>query len=291
MPDPFGKEGGGRLYRTGDLGRYGKDAEIEYAGRADQQVKVRGYRIECGEIESVLLEQAGVEGAAVIAKTIHDSPQLIAYYVAGPKAPEVEEIKKALMVKLPGFMVPGVMVGLEALPLTPNGKVDRKWLASQEVKGGNKGREYVAPQTEMEKKLCRIWEEVLGVERVGVEDDFFQMGGHSLLATQIISRVEKQTGVKLPLREIFQNPKLREMAEGIRKAEAEVAGAGAGEGGGDELGGASAGAAAVVCPGAVMVSGATGVQRALPCAAGDESGGGIEGGRAAAGGELCSGAA
>ena len=128
--------------------------------------------------------------------------------------------------------MPGVMVELEALPLTPNGKVDRKWLASQEVKGGNKGREYVAPQTEMEKKLCRIWEEVLGVERVGVEDDFFQMGGHSLLATQIMSRVEKQTGVKLPLREIFQNPKLREMAEGIRKAEAEaeVAGAGGVEG-------------------------------------------------------------
>ena len=157
-------------------------------------------------------------------KTINNSPQLIAYYVAGAEAAPKWRNQKSTDGKLPDYMVPGVIVGLEALPLTPNGKVDRKWLASQEVEAGKKSGEYVAPQTEMEKKLCRIWEEVLGVERVGVEDDFFQMGGHSLLATQIMSRVEKQTGVKLPLREMFQYPKLREMAEGIRKREAAAEG-------------------------------------------------------------------
>jgi amino acid adenylation domain-containing protein len=226
VPDPFAKQEGERLYRTGDLGRYGRDGAIEYIGRADQQVKVRGFRIECGEIEALLLENTEVKAAAVIAKKINNSQQLVAYYVAAQVSTEPAEIRKALMVKLPEYMVPGVYVELGEMPLTPNGKVDRKWLSSREVEMKSKGREYVAPETEVEKELCGIWEEVLGVKRVGSEDDFFELGGHSLLATQIVSRVEKQMGVELPLRELFQFSRVKELAAAIagRQPETGLAG-------------------------------------------------------------------
>jgi amino acid adenylation domain-containing protein len=220
VPDPFGKEEGARLYGTGDLGRYGKDAEIEYAGRADQQVKVRGYRIECGEIESVMQEQAGVEGAAVIAKNINDSPQLIAYYVAGPQTPELAELKTRLSSKLPDYMVPALFIAVPELPLTSNGKIDRRNLMAREISLGN--REYVAPRNDQESLAAQCWSEVLGVEQVGIRDSFFDLGGHSLLVIQVVNKMNL-AGIQCSFRDFYDHLTIESLMDHLGHSRAQQA--------------------------------------------------------------------
>jgi acyl carrier protein len=218
VPDPFGREVGDRLYRTGDVVRYGADGEVEFVGRVDNQVKVRGYRVELGEIEAALLAQPGVGAAAVVLREGARDPQLVAYVV--PEAGgtlSAGELRASLSVSLPEHMIPTAFVELEELPLTPNGKVDRRALP-EPGPGDARAGGYVAPRTAVEENLCDIWSEVLGVGRVGVEDNFFELGGHSLLATRVTSRVRERFGVEFQLRNLFEAPTVALLGALVEKA-------------------------------------------------------------------------
>jgi amino acid adenylation domain-containing protein len=211
VPDPFGGETGARLYRTGDRVRWRPEGILEYLGRLDEQVKVRGFRIEPGEIEAVLSAHAEVREARVIVR--EDAPgdrRLVAYVVGGVAA---DELREHLRRGLPEYMVPSAYVVLEALPLTPNGKLDRKALPAPEL--GSAEEKYVAPRTPVEEVLAGIWAEVLRLERVGVEESFFELGGHSLLATRVVSRVRELFGVELPLRVLFERPTIAGLARAV----------------------------------------------------------------------------
>jgi amino acid adenylation domain-containing protein len=209
IPDPWSAEPGARLYRTGDRVLFRPDGELEFLGRLDHQVKVRGFRIELGEIETALLARPGVRDAVVVAREdIPGDRRLVAYVVGEATAPE---LKRALGERLPEYMVPSSFVFLESLPQTPNGKVDRKALPAPE----RREEGYAAPRTPVEELLAGIWSEVLGLERVGREDHFFERGGHSLLAVQVVSRVREVFGVELPVRRLFEAPTLGALAECI----------------------------------------------------------------------------
>jgi amino acid adenylation domain-containing protein len=214
VPDPFGELPGGRLYRTGDLARYLADGTLEYLGRNDFQVKIRGFRIELGEIEARLVECAGVSDAVVVAREdTPGSPQLVAYYVAtGGEALHAGQLRAHLAERLPEYMVPAAYVRLEALPLTANGKLDRKALPAAD-RDAFATRDFEPPQGETETLLAAIWADVLKVERVGREDNFFALGGHSLLATRVITRVRRKFDVDLPVREVFTFPVLSALAD------------------------------------------------------------------------------
>jgi amino acid adenylation domain-containing protein len=218
VPDPFGADVGGRLYRTGDLARYLPDGNVEFLGRADEQVKVRGYRIELGEIESALARHEQVRAAVVTARDDAGGAgkRLVAYVVPeGEHAPGAAELRVYLRERLPEYMVPSAFVTLEAFPITPNGKVDRKALPEPDLAPT---AAYVAPRTPVEELVCGLFSQVLGVERVGVEDNFFELGGHSLLATQLVSRVREAFGVELPLRELFEEPAPSALARAVEAA-------------------------------------------------------------------------
>ncbi|WP_426111693.1 amino acid adenylation domain-containing protein [Pseudomonas sp. DSP3-2-2] len=206
LPDPFGKAGE-RLYRTGDLARYRPDGVIEYLGRIDHQVKIRGFRIELGEIEAQLMQQVGVRDAAVLAREIADSQQLVAY-VSGVN--DREALKASLKQTLPDYMVPTHWLFLERLPLTPNGKLDRKALPMPDASEAAQG--YVAPRTALEQHIASVWQDVLQLERVGLNDNFFELGGHSLLATQVVARLKQQLALPVGLRDLFAEPQLQEFA-------------------------------------------------------------------------------
>ena len=205
VPNPFGAAGE-RLYRTGDLVRYRPDGNIDFLGRVDDQVKIRGFRIELGEIETALTRLPQLRAAVVLAR--EDKPgewRLVAYVTAAEGAPlETAELRDALARELPDYMIPSIFVALDALPLTANGKIDRRALPAPEV-DATRARGYVAPRNATEATLCRLFAEVLGVDRVGVEDDFFQLGGHSLLAIQLVARI-KRHGLQTDVRTLFANP-------------------------------------------------------------------------------------
>jgi amino acid adenylation domain-containing protein len=215
LPDPFSGEAGARLYRTGDRARWRTDGTLEFLGRTDRQVKVRGFRIEPAEVEAVLRAQPGVRDAVVLAR--EDAPgdaRLVAYVVPEPGAgPAARELRDALHAVLPGHMVPGAVVALDALPLTPSGKVDAAALPPPGVPEG----EYAAPRTAVEEVLARDWAAVLGVERVGIHDDFFALGGHSLLAAQLVARL-RLLRVEVPVRLVFEAPTVERMAEHVVRA-------------------------------------------------------------------------
>ena len=217
VPDPFSRMPGARLYKTGDLARFNASGEIEFAGRADQQVKVRGFRIELGEIETVLSQHPGVREAVVVARE-NDSggKRLIAYVVAREELPPTtSEMRDYLRRTLPEYMTPSSFVVLEALPLTATGKVDRNALPEPEQARPELAQVYVAPRTAVEEVLCGIFSEVLQIEPVGVRDSFFELGGHSLLATQIASRARAAFQVELPLRRLFEAPTVEQLAAAI----------------------------------------------------------------------------
>ncbi|HKH45843.1 MAG TPA: amino acid adenylation domain-containing protein, partial [Thermoanaerobaculia bacterium] len=211
VPDPFGSSPGARLYRTGDLARWLAGGNLEFLGRRDHQVKLRGFRIELGEIEAALEEHAAVGAAVVVAR----EERLVAY-VASAGAPEIRELREHLRSRLPEHMVPSVFMVLEALPLTPNGKVDRKGLPEPERAVADGG--FLAPRTPVEEMLAGVWCEVLGLERVGVDESFFELGGHSLLATQVMSRVRRLFGVEMPLRVLFEAPTVAALGQAVEQA-------------------------------------------------------------------------
>ncbi|WP_306387751.1 non-ribosomal peptide synthase/polyketide synthase [Pseudomonas aeruginosa] len=230
IPDPFDEQGGGRLYRTGDLARYGADGVIEYVGRVDHQVKVRGFRIELGEIEACLGEHPAVREALVIAVEGAAGAQLVAYLVPQAEALasatlEVQaalrnELKALLRDSLPEYMVPANLLFLERLPLSPNGKVDRKALPAPDASLLQEA--YVAPRSELECQVAAIWQEVLKLQRVGLDDHFFELGGHSLLAINVISRIQLELGMKLTPQLLFQFPTLGLFVSNLEKAGGQV---------------------------------------------------------------------
>jgi amino acid adenylation domain-containing protein len=209
IADPFGLDGE-RLYRTGDLVRWNEEGQLEYLGRIDHQVKIRGFRIELGEIEGRLLALAEVREAVVLAVDGPAGARLVGYVSA--KAGQTllaAELREKLGETLPDYMVPSAIVVLDALPINANGKVDRKALPEP---GHEAGRQYEAPQGEVEQALAGIWGEVLGVERVGRHDNFFEVGGHSLMAVQMVARIQAVLQVDLAIKDVFLKPTLSEMA-------------------------------------------------------------------------------
>ncbi len=218
VPDPFNDDPGARLFRTGDLARFLPDGTIELLGRSDDQVKIRGYRIELGEIEAVLGQHPVLQQVAVVARNSGPgSKRLVAYVAADEPRPSAHELRAFLRDKLPDYMVPSSFLVLDRLPLTPNGKIDRRSLPA-EPDDASIATAYVAPRTPVEELVADVWARVLGVERVGAEDNFFDLGGHSLLATQVISRLSQACQVELPLRRLFETPTVQGLAESIEVA-------------------------------------------------------------------------
>jgi amino acid adenylation domain-containing protein len=206
VASPFAS--GERLYRTGDLARYRPDGVIEYAGRIDHQVKLRGLRIELGEIEARLLEHASVREAAVLAL---DGTQLVGYVVLDGEAPHWREALAAhLAVHLPAFMVPAQWVALERMPLSPNGKLERKALPRPDA--SRQSRDYAPPQTALEQQVAQVWQDVLGVEQVGLDDNFFELGGHSLLLLRVKERLAAQCGLVLSVNQLMTRATVRALA-------------------------------------------------------------------------------
>jgi amino acid adenylation domain-containing protein len=204
-----------RIYHTGDLGRLRSDGLLYHLGRKDFQLKIRGYRVEAGEIEAVLLAQDNVKEAIVAtgkASTGADSDRLIAYIVPFEKPlPSIPVLRRAAGMKLPAYMVPLDFVFLESLPLTPSGKVDRRSLPAPGNARPDLDVTYVVPQSDIEKQLAQIWEEMLDVHPIGIHDNFFDLGGHSLSATRLVSQVVKHFQLEIPLQSLFQSPTVSEM--------------------------------------------------------------------------------
>jgi amino acid adenylation domain-containing protein len=218
VANPF--EGGTRMYKTGDLARWQDDGTLQYLGRIDTQVKVRGFRIEMGEIEARLNEHPTILDAVVIAQGQGAERQLVAFYRAENTALAADELRSHLLQTLPDYMVPTAFVSLDAIPLHPNGKVDRRALARMDVTAVA-STAYAAPRNEAETQLVAIWAGILNLvpENIGINDNFFELGGHSLLATRLISKIRSQFSVDLPLRVLFEGGTVAQLAERIAKAE------------------------------------------------------------------------
>ena len=209
IPNPFGP---GRLYCTGDLVRYLADGNLEYLGRTDDQVKWRGFRIEPGEIETALANHANVQQAAVLLREDTPGDKRLVAYVVGDE-PDTEALRLHLKERLPDYMVPSVILILDALPLTPSGKVARRSLPVPDY--ADAAQAYVAPRTPVEEALVQIWADILNVSQVGIHNDFFALGGHSLLATQLISRVRDTLNIEVPLITLFNYPNVSEFAHAV----------------------------------------------------------------------------
>jgi amino acid adenylation domain-containing protein len=223
--DPFLIDETARVYRTGDRVRYLADGTIEFLGRLDRQVKVRGFRVEPAEVEAVLCRHPSVRQAVVTTTTENGAAtRLTAYCVPASDRPTPDELRRYLGGQLPEYMVPATITLLESLPLTANGKVDYRALPDPLSNGTAAAKPYVAPRDAVEEKLVAIWTEVLAIERVSLTDDFFDLGGHSLMATQVVSRIRGALGIQLPLRTIFESPTVAGLAEAIRQHKEEQKG-------------------------------------------------------------------
>jgi amino acid adenylation domain-containing protein len=231
IPDPFGGEPGARLYRTGDLVRWLSGGELDFVGRADEQVKIRGFRIETGEVETALGDHPEI-GACVVLAVGDESnvEKRLAAYVVPRSGDEVDsaELRSFLKSRLPEYMIPSVFVRLDELPRTENGKVDRRALPAPDLRQPLDGSEYVGPRTEVEQVLALLWQELLGVERVGVHDSFFVLGGHSILAAQLLSRMREALRTELSLHQLFETPTIAELSKIIEADLTETGGAGPG---------------------------------------------------------------
>jgi amino acid adenylation domain-containing protein len=221
IPHPFSHEPGARLYKTGDLVRYRPESHLEYVGRLDQQVKLRGIRLEPGEIEAALAQHPAVrETAVILREDVLGEPRLVAYVVPVQEpGPTMRELRHFLEKQLPAAMVPSTLMLLEALPLTPSGKVDRLGLPQPDSRRPALKDDYVAPHTPVEQQIATIWCHLLGLERVGIHDNFFELGGHSLLAMQIVSRVRDTTHVEVSLLHFLETPTVAGMAAIIETGE------------------------------------------------------------------------
>jgi non-ribosomal peptide synthetase component F len=232
VTDPFAGDVDSRLYRTGDLARYLADGNVEFLGRVDTQVKVRGYRVELGEIESALSACDGIRQAVVTARLFPGTAgvqpaddlnsaavvdnRLVAYLVtSGAEPPNLDALRTTLKQKLPDYMVPSAFVLLSSLPLTPNGKIDRAALPAPDEARPGLHSNFVAPRTRVEQQLADIWASLLKVTAVGVHDNFFDLGGHSLLGTQVVSRMRKEFQMEIPLRSLFESPTVAQLAKQI----------------------------------------------------------------------------
>ncbi|MBZ4423356.1 condensation domain-containing protein, partial [Myxococcus sp. RHSTA-1-4] len=216
LPNPFSSIPGARMYRTGDLARWRQDGVLEFLGRRDFQVKVRGFRIELAEVEAALLAFSGVREAVALAREDVPGDKRLVGYVTGDASLDMAALRAHLQGRLPEYMVPSALLRLDSFPLTANAKVDRKALPAPDSRA--ELRPFVAPSTPTEQQLAALWAEVLRVDKVGIHDDFFELGGHSLLATQVVSRVRKTFEVELPLRALFEAPTLVRLAPRIEEA-------------------------------------------------------------------------
>ncbi|WP_460135955.1 amino acid adenylation domain-containing protein [Pseudomonas sp. S1_E04] len=211
LPNPIANDGS-RLYRTGDLARFLPNGDLEYVGRTDHQVKIRGHRIELDEIEACLTRYPGVREAVVVARDDQQRAKVLVAYVVGDALATIEALREHVLGNLPPYMTPGAFVLLERFPLNGNGKIDRKSLPAPDFAAQSQAR-YVAPSSELQSQMVEAWQSVLALGKVGVEDNFFELGGHSLLATQLIGQVGKLTGKDLPLRVVFERPTIAAMAD------------------------------------------------------------------------------
>ena len=215
IPDPFSDTPGGRLYRTGDLARRSPDGSIEFLGRIDHQVKVRGFRIELGEIDAQLKRHPNVRDAVTLAR--EDQPgnvRLVSYVLPVPEQePAADELRTFIQKDLPEYMTPAIFIALDALPLTPSGKVDRKALPAPTSERPQLSTAYVAPSNPLERTLAELWQEVLGIEKVGTRDNFFDLGGHSLLLARVHSKMQDIIDEELTMVELFRYPTIAALAE------------------------------------------------------------------------------
>jgi len=209
--DPFSKQPNARMYKTGDLACFRIDGTVEYMGRIDNQVKIRGFRIELDEIDSVISEHPEVLRSVVIDHKLEDGRVIIVGYYVAMNQDLTEKLRNLLVDKLPAYMVPQVLIGLEAIPLTSNGKTDRKALPSPDLSALS--QHYVEPTSKTEIYLCNAWSSLLTIEKIGIRDNFFDLGGHSLLATRFISKLRSERSIELPLKEIFNYPTIEELAK------------------------------------------------------------------------------
>ncbi|MDJ0901106.1 MAG: amino acid adenylation domain-containing protein [Xenococcus sp. MO_188.B8] len=220
IQNPFSKVPGDRLYRTGDLGRYRPDGQVEYLGRIDSQIKLRGFRIELGDVETTISQHPAVQAATVVLleKSDHDKC-LVAYYVLRQDRNPIDsgDLRRFLNQQLPSYMVPSFFVALDELPLTPNGKIDRQSLPNLQSIRVQNNDDFAVPQNELERQLIDIWERVLTLKTVKVNDNFFDLGGHSLMAVQLFTEIEKIFGKKLPLATLFQATTVKALANIIRQ--------------------------------------------------------------------------
>lgn len=224
LPDPFSAEPGGRLYRTGDQARWQPDGNLQFLGRIDNQVKVRGHRIELEEIEAVLDSCAGVHKSVALVREDTPGDQRVVAYVAGGTGLDVGALRSILRQRMPLFMVPSIFVVLDAIPVTTSGKVDRRALPAPDLRQIGQAI-YVAPSNPVEELVALVWAEVLGAARVGVNDNFFELGGHSLLAAKVIARLAERFSLEIPLRVLFEQPTVAALGEYIRQAREAATGA------------------------------------------------------------------
>lgn len=229
IADPFCEADGARLYRTGDLCRRMPNGDIEFLGRRDNQVKIRGFRVEIGDIEAALASCPGIRQAAVTTWKDRDGFDFLAGYLVADPAhpPTVEAVRAVLSTKLPGYMVPGMLMFVDALPLTPNRKVDRRALPSPDLMREQARGAFAAPRTEREKALSSLWREVLGLERLGIHDNFFDLGGHSLLIVELLGRIRKQFGLDLSIVDLYQLATIEKLAAHLDGMDGTAAQAGA----------------------------------------------------------------
>lgn len=219
IANPFSDRPGSRLYRSGDRVRYRADGELELRGRLDQQLKIRGFRVEPGEIEAALEEDPSVRAAAVVAREdVSGGLRLVAYVVAAPGAdPTPRRLRRFLEGRLPHYMVPSEYVRLDAFPMTLSGKIDRRALPAPDAQAVMRASHSPAPRNPVEEMLAGIWCQVLGLESIGIHDNFFELGGHSLLATRVVARLQAAFSVRLPLRTLFDKPTVDELSAAIEE--------------------------------------------------------------------------
>lgn len=220
VPNPFSGRAGDRLFRTGDLGSLLSDGTLEFHGRIDHQIQIRGFRVERGEIEAALAAHPTVDRCAVLVREqAAGAASLVAFFVAAPgKVPELPRLRAFLRETLPAYMVPNELIALDDLPLNPHGKVDYKTLA-EPMRGHGTSEPYVPPRTPLEAQLAAIWAEALELERVGIHDDFIELGGHSMTAIMVVSKVRERLGVELPVVRLFEVHTVAQLAEKVESAQ------------------------------------------------------------------------